>query len=70
MTSTMDLADHYATLTADVAATTAARAALEQRIKELEANDRRYQWLRSRIPGSTYRICAHCAITWALTGTI
>ena len=55
MTSTMDLADAYGNqrmtdghhdVTEDHPHTLKARAALEQRIKELEANDRRYKWLR------------------------
>ena len=46
MTSTMDLVDSFADPTNDVKDMSQARAALEQRIKELEADAARYRFIR------------------------
>ena len=46
MNSTMDLVRDYVSEYPNDTYGAKERAALEQRIKELEANDRRYKWLR------------------------
>lgn len=72
MTSTMDLADAYGNqrmtdghhdVTEDHPHTLKARAALEQRIKELEADAARYRWVRANDGKDGYN--PHIQSMWA-----